>query len=173
MYDSTRHGRDIYRFLLGGWTVARQTSAAPAVVGLGVFCLVYDSWIYPYHGACTEMHALFGMVLIAGAAARFHGGLKQPPVVTPNDIAALSRTLSRRVYLLLYGLFGLKIAMNIGRLHPEPATSFRDYLLYGIVALVVVRVMAVRQLRRAQFTPIARAATGPSGVGPAPRAESR
>jgi hypothetical protein len=70
----------------------------------------------------------------------------------------LCRRLSRRVYLLLYFLFGLSQLVRVaailwnsgarGALHPAimpPPENLRDYLAYGVFALLTLQALAAAQ----------------------------
>ena len=53
----------------------------------------------------------------------------------------------------MYLLLGLQIALGIDRTQPPPVESFRDYLVCGILAIIIIRVLSARSARRAAFTP--------------------
>jgi len=66
----------------------------------------------------------------------------------PADIRALSRHLSRTVYLLLYVLMFCDLTIGIlpGTPHHRaiygPAVEFQSYLAYGLLALVAIRALS-------------------------------
>jgi cytochrome b561 len=77
------------------------------------------------------------------------------------EIRAFSRQLARAVYLLLYVLFAASQLMavgvfwwnrgTLGALHPavqQPPENLRDYLAYGICALLTIHVLAALQRRQ-------------------------
>jgi hypothetical protein len=161
MHDSGQISRASHRLLVGRCSVALQ-SGVPLVLALGVIGQVVDSRTYPSYAVSTQLHALFGLLLCAAIFSHFHKGMQHAALATPRDIAAFSRGLSRRVYLLMYVLLGLRIAMGLDRPtmgldRPRvlAAEGFHDYLICGVVALVLIRVLAARWQRAARFTPLA------------------
>jgi hypothetical protein len=153
MTNSSQISRGTRRILIGSWTVASQ-SGAPLVLVLGVIGQWVDSPIYPGHIVSTEIHALFGVSLCAAVSTHFYKGMKHAPLASSQDIARFSRSLSRKIYLLMYVLLGLRLAMGLDRPLPQPAEGFRDYLIGGVLALILVRVLAARWVRTAGFTPL-------------------
>ena len=152
MNESSQIGRTGYRILIGGWSMASQSSS-PLVFGLGVVGLIYDARANPSYAACAGIHAAFGVVLSAAVFTRFNSRMKLLMPLAAHSIAVLSRNLSRQVYLLMYLLLGLQIALGIDRTQPPPVESFRDYLVCGILAIIIIRVLSARSARRAAFTP--------------------
>jgi len=128
-------------------------SGAPLVLALGIVGQLVDSRTYPSHTLGAEMHALFGLSLCAAVFTRFYQGMKHAPLADLQEIARFSRVLSRKIYLLLYVLLGLRIAMGLDRPQPQAAEGFRDYLIGGVLALILIRVLAARWTRLAAFTP--------------------
>lgn len=143
MTDSSHISRGTHRILVGSWSVASQ-SGAPLVLVLGIIGQWVDSRTSPSHMVSTEIHALFGLSLCAAVFTHFYKSTNHVPPATSQDIARFSRSLSRKVYLLMYVLLGLRIAMGLDRPLLQPAAGFRDYLICGILALVLVRVLAAR-----------------------------
>lgn len=153
MNDSSQLTRGTYRILIGSWSVASQ-SGAPLVLALGITGQLIDSRTYPSHTIAAEMHALFGLSLCAAVFTHFYKGMKHAPLGGPQEIARFSRTLSRKIYLLMYVLLGLRIVMGLDRPQPQAAEGFRDYLIGGVLALILIRVLAARWTRLAAFTPL-------------------
>jgi hypothetical protein len=153
MYDSSQISRGSHRILIGSWSVASQ-SGGSLVLALGITGQLVDSRTYPGHAVSAEIHALFGLLLGIAVFTHFYHGMNRAPQATLPDIAKLSRELSRKIYLLMYVLLGLRIALGLNRPQPQPADGFRDYLICGILALVLVRVLAARRLRVGSFTPL-------------------
>jgi hypothetical protein len=151
MHDSGQISRGSRRILVASRSVAFQ-SGAPLILALGIIGQVVDSRGYPSHRVSTEIHVLFGLLLCAAVFTHFYKTMTLGPPTAPHDIAAFSRGLSRRIYLLMYVLLGLRIAMGLGRTPPMPAEGFRDYLVCGVVAIVLIRVLAARWQRTACFT---------------------
>jgi cytochrome b561 len=123
MNDSSQLSRGTHRVLIGSWTLASQ-SGAPLVLALGIIGQLVDSRTYPSHSVSAEIHALFGLSLCAAVFTHFYKGMKHAPRATPQEIARFSRALSRKIYLLLYVLLGLRIAMGLDRPQPQAAEGF-------------------------------------------------
>ena len=117
------------------------------VLMAGLLGLIHDSWPIPL-GATGSLHALFGALLLIFVVARFYRHAHRTPRMLPADIRALSRHLSRTVYLLLYVLmfFDLTIGILPGTPHHRaiygPAVEFQSYLAYGFLALVAIRALS-------------------------------
>jgi hypothetical protein len=100
--------------------------------------------------------ALFALLLAGLLAARFRWWLKYSPPTSAADIRLFSRRLSRTVYLTLYLIIGAKQIVNIiGGLTYGPAQDLgtlnptsQVFLLYGLMALVLIRVFAYLTWRR-------------------------
>jgi cytochrome b561 len=102
--------------------------------------------------------ALFALLLAGLLAARFHWWLRCSPPASAADIRLFSRGLSRTVYLALYLIIGAKQIVNIidwlsngggpaqdlGMLKP----TGQVFLVYGVAALVLIRVLAYLTWRR-------------------------
>ncbi len=119
-------------------------SMAPLAV-LGVIGLTYDSWLngMPW----ISVHALFGLLLWGLVMARFYWRVKHSWPMPLVDIREFSRALSRIVYLLLYLVVGMNQLLGIRQviLHGgafQPAQGLQPYLAYGLVALIIIRVLA-------------------------------
>jgi len=153
MYDSSQLNRGAHRILIGSWSVASQ-SGAPLVLALGVIGQLVDSRTYPSHTVSAEIHVLFDLSACAAVFAHFYTSMKHAPAAGLQEIAGFSRALSRKVYLLMYVLLGLRIAMGLDRPQPQAAEGFRDYLIGGVLALILIRVLAARWRRVAAFTPV-------------------
>jgi uncharacterized protein YhhL (DUF1145 family) len=82
----------------------------------------------------------------------------ESPPLRAAGVQRLCRQLSRRVYLLLYVLFGLSQLVRVaailwnsgalGALHPAIVPSpenLRDYLAYGVFALLSLQALAAAQ----------------------------
>jgi hypothetical protein len=153
MTDSSQISRGTHRILAGSWTGASQSGAALVLV-LGVIGQWVDSPTYPNRIVGIEIHALFGVSLCAAVFIQFYRSMKHAPLAASQDIAKFSRSFSRKIYLLMYVLLGLRLAMGLDRPLPRPAEGFRDYLIGGVLALILVRVLAARWIRAAGFTPL-------------------
>ena len=122
---------------------------AALIAAVGISGLIHDAWAAPATPALwIDLHALFGMLLFIAVVARFNDSAGGSPRRSPHDIRALSRRLSRGVYLLLYGLMFLNLIIGMlpGATHrpfPASAENFQSYLACGIIALLTIRAMAV------------------------------
>jgi hypothetical protein len=126
------------------------------ISAIGIAGLLRDSWPTALH-LPTGLHALFGVMLWLMVLAQFRQAHRCE--LAPSRAYALSRRLARGVFLQLYILFGvsqiLRIAVilwNRGRSSAhmailQPPEYLRDYLAYGVVALLTIQALAVLQRR--------------------------
>lgn len=91
-----------------------------------------------------DMHALFGLCLCAFVILRFRRRMRLFPHPAAADIRGTSRHLSRMVYLLL----GLAVAFK--ELSGSSMENLRDYLLYALAALMLIRLSALLHWGAAQ-----------------------
>ena len=84
-----------------------------------------------------DVHVLFGLGLWAFVLLRFRRRMRLFQNPGAADIRTTSRHLSRMVYLLL----GLAVVFK--ELIGSDAENLRDYLLYALVALVLIRLVAL------------------------------
>lgn len=118
------------------------------VCAVGVAGLILDSWPRPAHGTWINLHPLFGMLLWVAVLVQVQ---QQPGKI---------RQLSRAVFLLLYLLFGVSQIVRIGawlwnsQAHGaslailQPPENLRDYLAYGVLALLSIHVLgALRRIK--------------------------
>jgi cytochrome b561 len=124
--------------------------AAVLVVFVGVLGLLDDSWLRNLLASWINVHALFGLLLWGLVVWRFYGRARQDPPMRRAEIRSLSRRLSRMVYLLLYLVIGTKQVLAIatlvrhgGTLTLEPTKDFQAILLYGLITLIIIRILAV------------------------------
>jgi hypothetical protein len=116
------------------------------VCAVGVAGLILDSWPRPAHGTWINLHPLFGMLLWI-------------TVLVQPRYAGEIRQQSRAVFLLMYLLFGVSQLVRIGAwlwnsqargtshlAILQPPANLRDYLAYGVLALLSIRVLGA--LRR-------------------------
>jgi cytochrome b561 len=125
---------------------------------VGIAGLLQDSWPGALFPTGVNLHAIFGALLWLVAVAQFgHANLAGPPLGAAG-VHELCRRLSRRIYLLLYVLFGVSQIVRMaailwnsgvqGASHPATLTSpenLRDYLAYGVLALLTLHVLAAAQ----------------------------
>jgi cytochrome b561 len=125
-------------------------SGALAIVSVGVAGLLHDSRHAQAAGSLVNIPALFGLLLCGLVVARFYRRAKHSPLVVPADIRDFSRQLSHMVYLLLYLTIGARQVICIVdyiwrgdyRDGFGPDEAFRVFVVYGLVALAVIRVLA-------------------------------
>jgi len=130
------------------------------IVLVGVLGLLPDSWLTPLVESRTAVHALFGLLLCGLIVARFRWWLLTCPPAQAADIRLFSRQLSRMVYLVLYLITGAMEVINIVGLPQHDTHAARDFailrpspdgqafLIWGLIALVSIRVLAYWSWRR-------------------------
>lgn len=131
--------------------MAATTWVGLSITGaIGAAGALRDTWPAFFNWPPVDFHALFGTLLCAVIIRRFHRDKHVP--WSRDDLLALRLGLSRAVYILLYGIFGLELLMRIAA-HPAgaaltPPEGLRIYLAYGSVALLVIRASAALSARR-------------------------
>ena len=133
------------------------------VCAIGFAGLLRDSWPAGLQLRGTDLHELFGAMLWLSVVAQFCDANLGGPPLSGAGVHELCRRLSCQVYLLLYGLFGLSQLMRLaavlwngaaeGASHPvivPPPENLRDYLAYGVLALLTIHVMAALQRQAAK-----------------------
>lgn len=125
--------------------------AAMLVYALGIAGLLQDAWPAQLYRPWLNLHAVFGIALCVMVLGHFRRATQR---ADDADIAICCRQLSRTVYLMLYVLFGVDlltrmVLLRIGampHLHGTalllPAENLRDYLAYGLAAVLSTRLMA-------------------------------
>ena len=108
---------------------------------------------------------LFAVLLAGLLGARFHCWLKYTPPADVADIRLFSRQLTRTVYLALYLIIGAKQLVNIiGGVDTAGdraadggilVSTSQVFLVYGLIALVLIRVLAYLTWRRFAPRPVA------------------
>lgn len=129
--------------------------AAARLLGLslvattGIAGLSGDAWPASLPWPPMGMHECFGVLLLSMVVMSFREGILRAPL---SEAAArqLCRKLSRRVYLILYVVFGadqvVRASWNAAAL--QPLENRRDYFVYGLVALLSIRALAAISVRR-------------------------
>ena len=122
--------------------------------------------------------ASIALIIVGLIAAKFHWWLKCSAPVSAADIRLFSRGLSRMVYLVLYLIIGVQqIANLVGGLQTNSVAgqglgmlkpTSQVFLLHGLLALILIRVLAYLTWRRYRFFVGPRRATL-SSVGPTTR----
>jgi hypothetical protein len=102
--------------------------------------------------------ALFALLLAGLLSARFGWWLKHSAPTSAADIRLFSRGLSRSVYLVLYLIIGAQLIVNIVGAPQGGAGAAQDLgmlkpisqavVVYGLIALVLIRVLAYLTWRR-------------------------
>ena len=137
---------------------AIQVPALALFVGaVGIAGLVHDSWPSTMQWSWINLHAVFGMLLWIMVLAQFYQRAS-PTSLHGADMHSVCRQLSRAVYLLLYVVFGVNQLIRAGvvfwnggmhgaskRAILQPPENLRDYLAYGIVALITIHALAAMQ----------------------------
>ncbi len=144
------------------WVLALYVCAAIMVAAVGVLGLERASWLRQLVETWINIHALFGLLLCGLVLARHQWIIRYSPRLR-DDIRALSRHLSRIVYLMLYLVLGasqvislvnciwhgsaLELPLFDERLRSDgggqaidPHHDYHMILLSGGVALAMVRV---------------------------------
>jgi cytochrome b561 len=132
---------------------ARAWVFAFLVGTVGIVGLVHDSWPTSVRVQWLNLHAVFGLLLWIMVVAQFQHA-RSASLVHGTDLQSICRQLSRTIYLLLYIVFGasqfVRLAVflwnraTFGAMHPaivQPPENLRDFLAYGIVALVTIRAL--------------------------------
>jgi cytochrome b561 len=114
---------------------------------LGVIGLTYDSWLKGIPVSWISVRTLFALLLWGFVIARFYWRVKHSWPMPLVDIRELSRAVSRIVYLLLYVVVGINQLLGMRQViwyggAFEPAEGLQPYLVYGLVALIIIRVLA-------------------------------
>jgi hypothetical protein len=127
-------------------------------LAIGIASLLRDSWPGAPYLPGVNLHAIFGAVLWLLVVAQFRHRGVAGAALNGAGVHEFSRGLSRRVYLLLYVLFGASQLVRVaavlwnggaqGVLHPAmlmPPENLRDYLAYGVFALLSIQLLAAMQ----------------------------
>jgi cytochrome b561 len=128
-----------------------------ATFAVGVLGVLDVSWLRQALMGRANIHALFGALLLLSVTAQFALQVRHAAFVSASEIAVFARSLSRQIYLSLYGLAAVKEIQFLWA-YRHSATSvdsgasvdalaafmkgFQPYLAYGIIALVVLRILA-------------------------------
>ncbi len=137
---------------------------AAITVLAGVACQLFDSLVHPIGNTTSKLHVLFGLALFSAIIARFVWELRRTHLSPAIDISAFNRKLKRQVYLLLYGLAGMKELVSIGvyiwsggafvvggihigrhtgndAIVLPPLDVFKIYAVYGVASFFLIRVL--------------------------------
>jgi cytochrome b561 len=158
------------------------------VVLVGTMGLITHSWVRQVVEAWINIHLLFGLLLCGWVIVRHRLQIKESPCMFPSDVRRLARQQSRLVYAVLYAVIAVKQSIGVvsfmrhggaadfslfderilngpdARVF-DPKDDFQLFLASGVVALVVVRVMAFRVWLRLTEHPLASVPSEPGGSG--------
>jgi cytochrome b561 len=143
---------------------ARGLVFALPLYAIGIAGLLRDSWPGAPHLPGINLHAIFGMMLWLMVVAQYRDANLQyrdanlgGAPLRAAGLHELCRRLSRRIYLLLYVLFGISVLLRMAAIlwnsgqsasHAAILSSpenLRDYLAYGVFALLTIHVLAAVQ----------------------------
>jgi cytochrome b561 len=133
-------------------------------VATGILGLSRASWLRQMLESRINLHVLFALLLCGLVVARCQWQVRHSPRMLPADLRALSRNLSRLVYLLLYIVIGVRQAMcilsSLGhgdavdfkffdgafRQGPDyagfnPKDDFQLFLASGLLVLIFIRLL--------------------------------
>ncbi len=111
-----------------------QWVASGIVIATGVLGQISDAPGSSLHGYRFDLHGWFAVLLCAAIMARFNWGLWRLAGTSRDAIARFSRQMNRWVYLLLYGLIGVKVIYGLEQAL-GPLQGFQPYLASGILAI--------------------------------------
>jgi hypothetical protein len=144
---------------------ARRLAFALAVCAVGTASLLRDAWPKAMHWPFIDLHAAFGALLCLMVVAQFHAENLRAVALSGLSLHAFCRGLTRLVFLELYVLFGVNELVHWAAtlwnkgLHggAQPAVlpspeSLRDYLAYGVVALIIIRLLEAWMTHRSPTT---------------------
>jgi hypothetical protein len=120
------------------------------VCAVGIAGLLCDTWPNAMQGHRIMLHGVFGVLLWVMAVAQFHQHARFVGLVGGADFGRLCRRPSRMVYLVLYVVFGAAQAIRAAAVHPAilpPPENLRDFLAYGVIALMTIRALAALHSR--------------------------
>lgn len=137
---------------------ARSLWLGLPLCAVGIAGLLRDLWPTAHLPSGANLHAIFGAMLWLTVVTQFGlAGLAGSPLGAAG-VHEICRRLSRRVYLLLYVLFGVSQIVRMaaifwnsggqGAVHPATLPSpenLRDYLAYGVFALLTLHALAAAQ----------------------------
>ena len=157
---------------------ARRLAFALAVCAMGTTSLLRDAWPRSMHGPFIDLHAAFGTLLCLMVVAQFHAANLRAAASIGLSLHAYCRGVTRLVFLELYVLFGTNELVHVaaalwnkglyGSAQPailQPPESLRDYLAYGVVALIIIRVLEARISQRSPTTSTTKESAIGAGLG--------
>ncbi len=118
----------------------------------GLFGVLQDSRKVAHSFAGSDTHLLFGALLWLSVIAQFWSLSRK----SAEPVEAHVRNISRRVFVLLYGLAGVRelcvlLPQGVGGVAAgtmvQAMSTLQCYVAFGIVALVTIRVLGACELR--------------------------
>ena len=138
--------------LAGGTPFSRVSTAllygviGVSIAAIGVLGLLERPGKLPPSRGWIDIHALFGVALSLGVIVLFAWYASHHAFTSARSIADFARRLSRRVYLLLYALAGIKeTTFLIATPHLSLADAMKvlqPYVICGVFALLTIRLLA-------------------------------
>ncbi|HTD73046.1 MAG TPA: hypothetical protein VK652_05930 [Steroidobacteraceae bacterium] len=132
----------------------RRLAFSLAVCAVGTASVLRDAWPEAMNGSFMDLHAAFGVLLCLMVVAQFYVENLRAVALSGLGLHAFCRGLTRLVFLELYVLFGVHELVHVvatlwnkglhGSAPPailQPPEILRDYLAYGVVALIIIRVL--------------------------------
>jgi hypothetical protein len=142
----------------------RRMAFAVAVCAVGTASQLRDTWPKAMHWTGVDLHAVFGVLLCLMVIAQFHSANLRA-TLSEVSLHTFCRGLTRLVFLMLYVLFGVNALMHLaaaqwnaglhGASQPAlllPPEYLRDYLAYGVVALIIIRALGLWTAQRSPTT---------------------
>jgi cytochrome b561 len=138
-----------------------RMASALAVMVVGTASLLRDAWPRAMHWPVVDLHAAFGVLLCLMVVTQFYAANVRAVPLVGVSLRVFCRGLAHLVFLMLYAQFGVNELVHVaaalwneglhGAAQPallQPPESLRDYLAYGVVALIIIRVLEARMVQR-------------------------
>lgn len=148
-----------------GWPRARRRAFALTVCAVGAASLLQDTWPRAMHASDIDLHAAYGVLLCLMVLAQFRAVNSRAAPLNNVNLHAFCRALTRLVFLMLYVLFGVNALVHVAamlwndglrgggqRALLQPPESLRVYLAYGVIALILIRVLEAWMSQRSPTT---------------------
>jgi cytochrome b561 len=157
---------------------ARRMAFVLAVCTVGTTSVLRDTWPKAMHWPLIDLHAAFGVLLCLMVVAQFHAANLRAVPLSEVGLHTFCRRLTRLVFLMLYVLFGVNELVSVAvrlwndgphgsgqpALLPSPE-SLRVYLAYGVVALIIIRVLGAWMAQRSPTTSTTKESSISAGRG--------
>jgi hypothetical protein len=120
-----------------------HSSIAVAIVVSGFLDLIHESWPATILVSGGTLRFCFGFMLVGLIISRRYWRSRMSPAATRLYIRQQSRRTSRLIYLIIYAVFGAQaiICLFADRSLSSFATELQRYLLAGVGALVLIRLL--------------------------------